>query len=140
MLVYVSLTNFCSLLLNFSHILDLGFHHVREKSIVARFCLLMLSSQISLFMRLPKMVSYYLSSLSFSCLVLNSFYPIYIQLFNEWCVCVYIDREGKIGLGIKIFCLLVARKVWLMFLLPIFVHFSSILATFSIQGFTMCQR
>jgi hypothetical protein len=38
----------------------------------------------------------------------------------------------EIGLGIKIFCLLVARKVWLMFLLPIFVHFSSILATFSI--------
>ena len=36
----------------------------------------------------------------------------------------------EIGLGIKIFCLLVARKVWLMFLLPNFVHFSSILATF----------
>jgi hypothetical protein len=75
---------------------------VREKSIVARFCLLMLSSQISLFMR----------------------------LFNEWCVCVYIDREGKIGLGIKIFCLLVARKVWFKFFLPNFVHSSSILATF----------
>ena len=36
----------------------------------------------------------------------------------------------KIGLGINFFCLLVARKVWLMFLLPNFVHFSSILATF----------
>jgi hypothetical protein len=29
-LVYVSLANFCSFFLNFSHILDLGFHHVLE--------------------------------------------------------------------------------------------------------------
>jgi hypothetical protein len=29
----------------------------------------------------------------------------------------------EIGLGIKIFCLLVARKVWLTFLLLSFVHF-----------------
>jgi hypothetical protein len=50
MLVYVSLANFYSISLNFSHILDLGFYHVREKSTVARFCLLMFSSQISLFM------------------------------------------------------------------------------------------
>jgi hypothetical protein len=41
----------------------------------------------------------------------------------------------KIGLVIKIFCLLVARKVWFMFLLPIFVHSSSILATFLDLGF-----
>jgi hypothetical protein len=27
----------------------------------------------------------------------------------------------EIGLGVKIFCLLVARRVWLMFLLPTFI-------------------
>jgi hypothetical protein len=44
--------------LNFSHILDLGFHHVREKGITRLF---------SLFpkMRLFKMVRFYLSSLLF---------------------------------------------------------------------------
>jgi hypothetical protein len=44
--------------LNFSHILDLGFHHVREKSIARLF---------SLFpqMRLFKMVRFCLSSLLF---------------------------------------------------------------------------
>jgi hypothetical protein len=56
MLVYVSLVNFCSFLLNFSHILDLGFHHVIEKSIVSLF---------SLFpqMRLLKMVRFCLRRL-----------------------------------------------------------------------------
>jgi hypothetical protein len=58
MLVYVSLANFCSFLLNFSHILDLGFHHVRLKSIARLF---------SLFpqMGLLKMVRFCLSSLPF---------------------------------------------------------------------------
>jgi hypothetical protein len=44
-------------------------------------------------------------------------------------MCLY-GETGKIGLGIKIFCLLVARKVWFIFLLAIFVHSSSIIATF----------
>jgi hypothetical protein len=56
-------------------------------------------------------------------------YCLFLLNFN------YILKLGfhhvlEIGLGIKFFCLLVARKVWLMFLLPNFVHFSSILATF----------
>jgi hypothetical protein len=55
--IYVSLANFCSLFFNFSHILNLGYHHVLERR-VARF--LSLFSQ----MRLLKMVRYCLSSLS----------------------------------------------------------------------------
>jgi hypothetical protein len=57
-LVYVSLVNFCSFLFNFRHILDLGFHHIREKSIARLF---------SLFpqMRLLNMFRFCLSSLLF---------------------------------------------------------------------------
>jgi hypothetical protein len=44
--------------LNFSHILDLGFHHVREKSIISLFSLF---PQLRLF----KMVRFCLSSLLF---------------------------------------------------------------------------
>jgi hypothetical protein len=39
------------------------------------------------------------------------------------------ERERKICLVTKIFCLLVTKKGWL-FLLPIFLHSYSILATF----------
>jgi hypothetical protein len=35
---------------------------------------------------------------------------------------VFVRIKRKIGLVINIFCLLVARKVWFMFLLPIFVR------------------
>jgi hypothetical protein len=54
----VLLPIFCSFLLNFSHILDLGFHHVSEKSIARLFSLFL---QI----RLLKMVRFYLPSLVF---------------------------------------------------------------------------
>jgi hypothetical protein len=39
------------------------------------------------------MVRYCLSSHFFSCLVLNSVYPRYILLFNEWGSCVCMERE-----------------------------------------------
>jgi hypothetical protein len=45
---------------------------------------------------------------------------------------LYGERERKIGLVIKIFCLLVARKVRFIFHLPFFVLSSSNLATFCI--------
>jgi hypothetical protein len=48
------------------------------------------------------MVRYCLSSISFSCLVFNSFIQdIYSCLMNGACVCM--ERERKIGLVIKIF-------------------------------------
>jgi hypothetical protein len=54
-LVYVcSLANFFSFLLHFSHILDLGFNHVRAKSIARLFSLF---SKIRLF----KMVRFFIS-------------------------------------------------------------------------------
>jgi hypothetical protein len=43
---------------------------------------------------------------------------------------VFVCRVRKIGLVIKIFCLLVTKKGWFMFLLPIFVYSCSILTTF----------
>jgi hypothetical protein len=79
---YVSLPNFCSFFLNFSHILELGFHHVLEIR-VARFSTLF--SQ----MRLLKMVRYSLSSLFFSCLVLSSVHPRYICVLV--CLCYFLQ-------------------------------------------------
>jgi hypothetical protein len=54
---YVSLPKFCSFLLNFSHILELGFHHVLEIRVASFFTLF---PQMRLFM----MVRYCLSSLT----------------------------------------------------------------------------
>jgi hypothetical protein len=63
---YVSLAIFCSFLHNFSHILDLWFHHVREKSITRLFSLF---SQ----MRLLKMVRFCLTYLLFHVYFSNQF-------------------------------------------------------------------
>jgi hypothetical protein len=52
---------------------------------------------------------------------------------------VFVWRDN-IGLVIKIVCLLVARKVWFMFVLPIFVHSSSILANFGSRFHHACFR
>jgi hypothetical protein len=45
-------------------------------------------------MRLFKMVRFCLFSL-FSCLVLKSFYPWHIMLFNEWCMCCMEREEDR---------------------------------------------